>query len=58
MCKEKNVVNNEDRSCLRAPVQNGPYKKKPTQNSTKHADVTDIQTKLFLCALDFFYRFL
>jgi len=44
MFKEKNVVNNVDKSGLWAPWQNGPYKN--TQNITKHGvytDVTDIK---------------
>ena len=42
--QRKNVVNNVDKSSLRAPWQNGPYKN--TQNITKHGvnkDATDIK---------------
>ena len=41
----KNVVNNVDMSSLRAPWQNGPYKKltqRTTQKHVQHHDATDI----------------
>jgi len=44
MLKEKNVVNNVDKSSLWAPWQNGQYKN--THNITKHGvykDATDIK---------------
>jgi len=54
--QKQNVVNNEDRSSLRIPWQNGPYKNN-TSNSTNHAeqqDVTDIQNKLSFVCFDSF----
>jgi len=47
--QRKNVANTVDRSTLRSPIQNGPYKTN-TENNMKHTEqqyVTDIQNKLF-----------
>ena len=45
-CSNKNDINNEERSSLMAPEQNGPYKNKHITKHTEQQDVTDIQNKL------------
>jgi len=50
--QRNNVVNNADRSSLRAPWQNGPYKNKHIEqhkNNTEHRDVRDNKNKLCSC---------
>jgi len=52
----KNVANNVDMSCLRAPWQNGPYK---NQHKGRHKNSYNIMTQqtfrkhIFLCFSDF-----
>ena len=48
MFKEKNVVNNVDKSSLWAPWQNGPYK------STQNTEYTKTQQTLKITFLGFF----
>jgi len=53
--QRKNVVNSVDRSSLRVPWPNVPYKRQTHKTAQKRAekqDVTLIQDKLFLCVLD------
>jgi len=48
--QRENVVNNVDRSSLRAPWQNGTFKNKHIEQhkNAEKPDVTDIQNKLLI----------